>query len=189
MEVVSHKPPVIVTHRNKRVYVLYALFNQLERSRLVPLLQTLEKKILALKSAKHRAVQRLFDRRSQSDEERVGKVDDVGRGLALEPVEEFLQFLTMDALFALEYGDGELSEKGRVGRYGKARRGFDDEGRIPEAIEQSWCLAEDRHELLKIDAHPAEEDSALADVGLVGESRRVERQQNNVVAQSLELRG
>ena len=36
--------------------------------------------------------------------------DNIGRGLVVDPVHEFFEFLAQDALFALEHGDREVTQ-------------------------------------------------------------------------------
>src|SRR4030095_13616572 len=66
--------------------------------------------------------------------------------------------------------------------------GLDARLRAPQPVEQARRVAEERRVLFEVDADAAEEDAPAADVRLVGQGRRVERAQQDVMAARQKLR-
>ena len=78
-EIARHEIGVILADRKKRIDVFDLIANQIQRLAAIWFLQAIEKQIFALQRAKNRHVQRLLERRSQAEQQRVRKIDDVRR--------------------------------------------------------------------------------------------------------------
>src|SRR3989338_5494307 len=75
-----------------------------------------------------------------------------GRRPAPAPPPGLLDLLAQHAVLALEHRDRQIPQRARVGGDGAPGDGADHPRRVPEPIEQSRSLPEERHVLLEVDA-------------------------------------
>ena len=118
--------------------------NQVERLLPVRLAEPVEEQILALQRAADRHAKRTAHRRRQADQQRVRQVDDVEGALGGQPVEHLADLLALEALLPPQHRHRQLAKALGIDLDLALRRHADDPVGIPEPIEQSWRVAEDR---------------------------------------------
>jgi hypothetical protein len=188
-EVLRHEGGVVVADREEGVHGSDLPADERERLRAVRLDQVLQEQVLPLQRAADGPAQAAAERAGQADEQRVGQHHDVVGRLRLQEVQELQDLLALEAVLALQHRDRQLAQHLRVDRDGAAGQGANDRGRVPDPVEHPRGLPEERHVLLQVHADAAEEHAVVADVGLVGDGGRVDRQQRYVVPAGDHLRG
>src|SRR5688500_9747285 len=93
------------------------------------------------------------------------------------------------SVLAFQHRERQLAERSRIRRYRCRRCGFDEPGCVEQFVEDAWRRAEKFGFLLQVDADAAEEDARFADVRLVGQRRRIERNEHDVVSTRFQLCG
>jgi hypothetical protein len=106
--------------------------------------QAVQEQLLALERAAHRPVDGTLQRLGQRDEQRVGDVDDVGKWLGADPVDQLVEFLPQDSRLSLEHRDRHLAQQAGVGRHRAAGKRRDHARRVPQPIQEPRCFAEQR---------------------------------------------
>ena len=134
-------------------------------------------------------MQRAPERRRHRDEQRVRQVDDIGDRLVPGPVHELVELLAQLAAFPLQHGDRHLAEEPGIGGDAAAGERVDDPRRIPQPIEDARQPADDGRVLLQVHADAAEQHVPAADVLVIGQRRRVDRDQGHVVTPRHQLDG
>ena len=89
--------------------------NEVYRLLPVRLDQPIEEQIFALQRADNRALQGAPKRPRQTNQHRVGQIDDVWTGFVGEPVEQLVKLLAQDAPLAFEHRDRHLAEQLGIG--------------------------------------------------------------------------
>ena len=135
-EIGRHEARVVFAHGGKPIHMLGALSNQRERLVAVRLMETIEEQVFALKGAVHRSLQRPPERTREAHEQRIRQLNDVGRRLADQPLEQLVEFLPLEAGLAFEHRDRQLAKRSRIGRDRSGRRGPQQ----PRSVEQA-CRA------------------------------------------------
>src|SRR6185369_7544678 len=84
--------------------------DQIEGLRTVGVLKIIEEEIFTLKCAKYRDVQLLFEWTSQTEQQRVGKIDHVGRRLIFHPINKLEDLLALKTVFTFQDGHRHLAQ-------------------------------------------------------------------------------
>src|ERR1041385_328331 len=124
--------------------------DQIEGLSTIRFLEVVEEEIFALKGAKDRCVQGLFDWTSEAEQQRVRKIDDVGRRFIFDPVDKLVDLFALKSALTFQDGDGHLAERFRIRRERSSRREVQCSLRIPKPIEPARCFAKQRNVLFEV---------------------------------------
>src|SRR5689334_3237008 len=84
--------------------------DQIECLGAVGVLQSIKKEVFALECAEDRRVQCLLEGLSETEQQRVRKIDDVGRRLVLDPINKLEDLLTLKSVFTFQDGNSHLAK-------------------------------------------------------------------------------
>jgi len=104
-----------------------------------------------------------------------------------KPVDELRHFLVLEAVLALQRGEGEIREPIGIGRDREPAQEHHDRAGVEETIDEPRSPPEERYDLLQVNVDAAVEHALFAHVRLVGARRSVNRDQRHVVALPAEL--
>src|ERR1044071_817268 len=131
------------------------LADQSQGLRAVGVLQSVKEEIFALQRAKYGDVQCLLDWFSETEQQRVRKIDDVGRRLVLHPVNKLEDFFTLKSIFTFQNGNSHLAEHLWIRRDRTARCQTQNRFRVPQTIEPARRLAKHGNVLFEISTDAA----------------------------------
>src|ERR1039457_515728 len=106
-----------------------------------------------------------------------------------QPLAQLANLLELETILAAQHGDGHPAQQMRIYLDRRSGGELQHPRRVPQTVQQAVGFAKEGGLLVQANADPVQEYDWFADVRLVGARRRVKRQQNDVVALSLELRG
>ena len=89
----------------------------------------------------------------------------------------------------MQHGDGQGSQLTGVGLDPQPREELQHGSGVPDPVEEPGSLSEQGVQLLEVDAQAAEEDSGLTHVGLIGQGRSVNGQEDDVMPKLRQLGG
>ena len=126
--------------------------------------------------------------RRQPAKQAVRKGNDVRGDFGLDETHELLNLLALKSFIAAKHRDGHVTQMGRIHPEAPVRRQFEDRLEVPKPVQDPGSLAKDAEVLLEIDIDSAQEDPSLADVGFIGASGGVGRNQMDLMTSGHERR-
>ena len=187
VEQLGHRRRVVLVRRDEDVDLANPGPHFGKDLRPVGVLQVLEENVLALEAANdERSRQHFAKVVDHAQEHGVRQVNDIGLELVPEPLGETLELRELASRLAAHHGEGQFPQLAGVRRCRGTRHSRQETRIVQQPAQTHGRPAPERQLLLQVDVHRAIEDSAVADVLLVGPQRRVDRQQDRVVASLLE---
>jgi hypothetical protein len=187
-EVLRHEVSVVAIQRDEGVDLAGPLAQQPAGLLVVGRLKLLDEDVLARQRTYDRRATVLDDHSREAEHHRIRQVHHVRLHFADQPVDELLEFLALVARFAAEHRDGHVAQFRRIDAAAAARRQAQESGVVEPAVEPPRRVAKQRNLLLQVGVDAAEEHAPLADVAFVGADGRVDRREDDVLAQ-LQQRG
>ena len=109
-EILGHEVGIVTIHGHQGGQIGGRLAQRDSGSVVVRLRQPLQERVFAGKRTYHRHAQPPADLPGHAAKQHVGEMDQFGPDVALEPIEQLFQFLSLTAVFAAEHGDGHRAQ-------------------------------------------------------------------------------
>src|SRR5205085_3059155 len=132
--------------------------------------------------------ERGFEWSSQADEQRIWKNHDIRQRLRAHPFEQLVKFFALASVLTAQHRDSQLTQMPRADGNGAACSGLQGRVGVPETVHPRRREPQRRKMLLEINTDAAEKYFFAADVRLVRQRRRIERDENHVVSLGHQLR-